>query len=89
MLGAGMVKWTALDLCLGSSESDSKVNTYFDLWEEKIHRRSHYNIDLQSQEIYNDENNSKKNLHSLEDGASGVQVGDIGQVNVYFFFQIR
>ena len=37
-------------------------------------------IDLQSQADYDDKKNSKKNLHTLEDGASGVQVGDIKQV---------
>ena len=39
-------------------------------------------IDLQSQAIYDDNNNSKKNLHILEDGASGVQVGDIEQATI-------
>ena len=34
----------------------------------------------QSQAIYDDKDNSKKNLHSLEDDASGMQVGDIEQV---------
>ena len=39
-------------------------------------------IDLQSLEIYDDKNNSKKSLHILEDGVSGVQVGDIEQVTI-------
>ena len=36
-------------------------------------------LDLQSQAIYADKNNSKKSLHTLVDDASGVQVGDIEQ----------
>ena len=39
-------------------------------------------IDLHSQEIYDDKKNSKKSLHILEDGTSGVQVGDIEQMIV-------
>ena len=39
-------------------------------------------IDLQSLAIYDDKNNSKKSLHILEDGVSGVQVGDIEQVTI-------
>ena len=39
-------------------------------------------IDLQSQSIYDDINDSKKFFHVLEDGASGVQVDDIEQAIV-------
>ena len=39
-------------------------------------------IDLQSQVINDDQNNFKKILHILEDGASDVQVGDIEQAKV-------
>ena len=35
---------------------------------------------LQSQAIYFDKNNCNKSIHVFEDGASGVQVGDIEQV---------
>ena len=40
------------------------------------------NVELQSQEIYVDKKNSKKIWHILEDGASGVQVGDVEQVTI-------
>ena len=39
-------------------------------------------VNLQSQAIYDDQKNSNRSLHILEDGASGVQVGDIEQVIV-------
>ena len=39
-------------------------------------------INLQSQASYDDKNNFNKSVHILEDGASGVQVGDIEQVIV-------
>ena len=39
-------------------------------------------IDLQSQVIYVDKNNSKIILHILEDCANGVQVGHIEQLTV-------
>ena len=39
-------------------------------------------IDIQSQAIKDDKNNSKKGLYTLEDNASGVQVGDIEKVIV-------
>ena len=48
----------------------------------KIHKRFLKHTDLQSQANYDDKTNSKKNLHILEDGASGVQIGDIDQVIV-------
>jgi hypothetical protein len=31
----------------------------------------------------------RKKLHILEDGASGVQVGDIGQVIVFFIKRVK
>ena len=43
-------------------------------------------MDLQSQAVFDDKNNSKKSLHILEDGASGVQVGNIEQVIVQNVF---
>ena len=51
------------------------------LWK-KNHRYSKKHIDLQSQAIYDDNNNCKKSLHIWEDNESGVQVGDIEQVTV-------
>ena len=33
--------------------------------------------------------NSKKSLYILKDGASGVQAGDIEQVNVYNLYTIQ
>ena len=38
--------------------------------------------DLQSRAIYDDKKSSKKNLHILEHGASGVQVGDMKEVTL-------
>ena len=56
------------------NESDTKLYTNF---EEKKNHRHFKTYDLQSQQIYDDKNNSKKSPHILEDGASGVQVDDI------------
>ena len=42
-------------------------------------------MDLQSQAIYVDNFFSRNGMHTLEDGASGVQVGEIEQV---FFFNL-
>jgi hypothetical protein len=40
-------------------------------------------IELQSQAINVDENNTKKSLHILGNGASGVQVGVIEQATFF------
>ena len=72
-----MVKWTTPNPCLIFSENDSKLYTNFEFCEGEKHKHLK-NIVLQSQAIYDDKKNPKKSLHILEDGASGVQVGDIG-----------
>ena len=38
-----------------------------------------YHTSISGNGIYDDKNKSKRSLHILEDGASGVQVGDIDQ----------
>ena len=48
----------------------------------KNHGHIKKHIDLKSQAIYDDKNNFKKILHVLEDGASGVQIGDIEETIV-------
>jgi hypothetical protein len=54
-----------------------------------VHLRKKKHEDLQSLTIYDDKNNFKKNLHNiLEDGACGVQVGNIEQVIVYILFRL-
>ena len=75
-----MVKWTSPNTCLVLSESISKLHTSFEFYEEKSHRHFKKFNDLQSQATYDDRTNFKKSLHNLEDGASDVQVGDIGKV---------
>ena len=63
--------------CLVFNESDSKLYTNIEFCEEGNHR--HFKNIL----IYNDDTKvSKESLHILEDGASGVQVGDIEQVTI-------
>ena len=51
-----------------------------------VKKRSHRQNDLQSQAIYDDNFLFKKSLHILEDGASGVQAGDIEQMIVWNYF---
>ena len=80
-MGASTVKWRTHDLCLVLSESDSKLCTNFEICEGKTMNISN-SVNLQSQAIYDDQKNSNRSLHILEDGASGVQVGDIEQVIV-------
>ena len=63
------------------SESDSKLYVNFEFFEEKDYNFFKHN-DLQSKANYGDKNNSKISVHILEDGASGVQVGDIEQLIV-------
>ena len=53
-----------------------------DFVKKKIIDISKKHTDLQSQANYDDKKDSKKSLHILEDGASGVQVDDIEQVIV-------
>ena len=81
--GASTVKWTSLDPCLVVSESDSILYTNFKSCEKKITciLKTCWST-KPSNLIYDDKINSKKSLHILEDGASGVQVGDIEQVIV-------
>ena len=80
--GASTVNWTTPNTCLVLSESDPKLYTNFEVCEEKDPWTFKKHIDLQSQAIYDDKNDSKKSLHILEDSASGVQVGDIEQAIV-------
>ena len=84
-MGASTVKWTTLYPCLGSSESDSKVNTYFEFCGEKIHRRSNNILIYKAKQFMmtqKKKKKSKKCLHVLEDSASGVTGGDIEQETV-------
>ena len=81
-MGASMVKWTTPDPYLSASESDSKLYTIFEFCEENSHKHFENILIYKRQAIYDDKNNSKKSLHTLEDCASGVQVGDIEQVIV-------
>ena len=80
---ASTVEWTTPDPCPMLSGSVSILCTNFEFCEENNYRQFQKHTDLQSQAIFYDKkNNSKKSLHILEDGASGVQVGDIEQVIV-------
>ena len=80
--GASTGKWTAPDPCHVFSESDSKLYTKFEFCDEKNHRHLEKHINLQSYVNHDDQKNSKKSLHILEDSTSGVQVDDIAQVIV-------
>ena len=81
-LGASMVRWTTPDPCLVLSDRDWKLYTNFEFCEEKNHIHVKKHIGLQSHAILWWQKNSMKNLHILEDRASGVQIGDIEQVIV-------
>ena len=80
--------WIALDPCLELSESDSKLYTDLEFCEEKNHR--HFKtIMIYKAKQFMMGKNSKKSLHILEDGTSGVQVGDIEQVIVENLFNVQ
>jgi hypothetical protein len=76
-----MVKWTTSNPYLVFRDNDSKLYINFEFHEEKI-LDILKNTNLQSQSNYNDKKSSKKNLHTLEDSTSDMQVGDIEQVIV-------
>ena len=61
-LGASTVKWTTPNPSLVLSESDSILCINFEFCEEINHRHFKKHLDLQSQAIYDDKKNSKKNL---------------------------
>lgn len=46
-------------------------------------------VGLQSQANYEDNKNSKKNLHILEDTTTSVQVVDVKQVIVQILFKVQ
>ena len=88
MLGASMVKWTALDPCSGLSESDPKLYTNFDLYEIKIHKRLESIWIYKAKRFKFTQNNFKQRICILEDNASGEQVGDIEKIIVKNLFKI-
>ena len=73
-VGASTVKWTTHDPCLVLSGSDLILCTNFIFCEERNHRQFKNKMIYKAKQIMMTKK-SKKNLYSLEDGASGVQVG--------------
>ena len=63
------------------SESNSILYIKFEFCEEKNQWHIKFMLIYKAKQLWW-QKNSKKNLHILEDGASGVQVGDIEQVIV-------
>jgi hypothetical protein len=78
LMGVSTSKWTTPDPYLGFGENDTKLYTNFEFCEEKI-------IGILKTHWFTKplkpcrEKKSKTSLHILEDGTSGVQVGDIEQ----------
>ena len=80
---ASTVQWITPDPCLVLSESDSILYADFKYCEENNHRHSKRTYwSTKPSNLGWQKSNSKKNLHILGDGASGVQVSDIEQVVV-------
>ena len=81
-MGGVTLKWTTLDLCQGVSERYSKLYTNFELWKKYVFRsceiRKH--IGLKPSNYIEGKKNLKRSIHTLEDSASGVQVGDVQEV---------
>jgi hypothetical protein len=82
------LKWTALDPCLVFSESDIKLYTNFEFCEGKNHIHFKNTPIYKAKQTMTTTKNSKKNLHILEDGTSGVQVGDTEQMIVSNLFKV-
>lgn len=80
---ANTVKWTTHDPCLVLQFVKVIQNYTLPL---NFVKKKHRHIDLQCQAIYDDKKNPEKSLHIWEDVARGVQVGDIEQVILYFFY---
>ena len=57
------------------------IYQFWILWRKKSWTFKTY-IDLQNQVIFASESLFQRSLHILEDGASGVQIGDIEQVTI-------
>ena len=85
-VGASTIKWTTLNPCLVFSESNSILYTNF--CEVKYHRHFKNILIHNAKTNYDDKNNSKKSQYILEDGTSGVQVGDIEQTIIYNFLKV-
>lgn len=66
-LGASTVKWTAPDLCLVLSASDSILCTIFEFCGGKSHRQMSLkkHIDLQSQAIHADKKKTPRKVYIL------------------------
>jgi hypothetical protein len=63
MVGANTVKYTTPYLCIGLSESESKLYIIFKFCEGRSHKHLEKHIDLQSQAIYGGENIKEKSLY--------------------------
>jgi hypothetical protein len=61
-------------------ESDSKLYANFEFCEEENHKHFINMLLYKAKQIMMTRKHYKKSLHILEDGTSGVQVGDIEQV---------
>ena len=81
-MGASIVKWTTPHPCLVLSEHGLILNTNFELCEETNHRHSKGIPIYNAKQFMMTKKKPQKNLHILEDGANGVQAGDIEQVIV-------
>ena len=80
--GASKVKWTTPEPYIGLSESDLKLYTNFDFFEENYCKQFKNTMIHKAKKYMLTESSKNKSLHILEHSASGVQVGDIEQVIV-------
>ena len=81
-MGVSTVKWKVLEPCPILSESDSVLYINFELCKEQIHILFKNLPIYKAKQLMTIKWKLKKRLHILDDGASGVQVGDIQQVMV-------
>ena len=88
-VGASTLKWTCPNPCLVSTENDSKVYTNFDFFGEKNHRNFYNIFTYKAKKLMMTKKKLQESLHILEDGASGVQVGDSEEVTVQNLFKVR
>jgi hypothetical protein len=87
-MGASTGKWTALDPCSSLSESDPRLYTNFEFYETEFHKHLESIWIYKAKRFMFTKYNFKQRVCTLEEGASGEQVGDIEKLTVKNLFKI-
>ena len=74
--------------CSGLSASDPKLYTNFEIHEIEIHKHLKAYESIKPSNLCSQKNNFKQCIFTVEDGASGEQVGDVEKIIVKNLFKI-